>query len=96
MPRGRSSKSLNSLEAIKLLELRIGKQAFDTLDDAELGAACFAPIVPLIRAKDIKVKQELYRQLSPGWDASGSRPFSLAQVEKNGSCEASHTRWMSR
>ncbi len=45
---------------------RLKKADFDALADGELGAACFEPLVPLIRAKPDRTKREVYRGLTPG------------------------------
>ncbi|TLS50687.1 hypothetical protein FE782_18460 [Paenibacillus antri] len=48
------------------MKRRISRREFDALTDKELGEACFAPVVPLIRAKPDSVKQEVYRSLTDG------------------------------
>lgn len=42
---------------------------FDSIDDSNLGAACFEPFIPFIRGKNIKVKEELYQKLTTGQKA---------------------------
>ena len=48
------------------MKRNMSRREFDALSDEELGAACFAPVVPLIRAKPDSVKQEVYRGLTVG------------------------------
>ncbi|WP_309122824.1 hypothetical protein [Paenibacillus sp.] len=48
------------------MKRRMGRSEFDALADEELGAACFAPVLPLIRAKPDSIKQEVYRSLTAG------------------------------
>lgn len=44
--------------------IKIGRQEFDTLPDMALPFACFEPIIPMIRAKDITIKEDVYNQLT--------------------------------
>jgi len=48
------------------MRIRMNRSDFDALADGELGAACFAPIVPLIRGRSPEAKREAYRGLTPG------------------------------
>lgn len=47
----------------------MNKAVFRCLKDGELGSACFAPIIPMIRGKNNEVKQQVYKQLSSGQKA---------------------------
>lgn len=47
----------------------MNRQVFDSLEDEALGGACFEPFIPLIRGKDIKVKDELFQKLTAGQKA---------------------------
>ncbi|MGV3486972.1 MAG: hypothetical protein ACO1OC_00060 [Tuberibacillus sp.] len=49
--------------------MSISKETFDMTENQDLGGACFAPVIPLIRGKDIKVKQQVYSALLPGQKA---------------------------
>ncbi len=49
--------------------VKMRKQVFETLEDSVLGAACYDPMIPEIRGKDIKVKQKVYKGLSAGQQA---------------------------
>jgi len=46
------------------MRITIGKSEFDALADGDLGAACFAPVVPLVRAKPDSAKEAVYRGLT--------------------------------
>jgi hypothetical protein len=48
------------------IKAAMSKREFEATEDGELGAACFAPIVPLIRAKSAQAKQDVYRELTRG------------------------------
>ena len=48
------------------IKASMSKREFDAMPDGELGAACFEPIVPLIRAKPAQAKQDVYRELTQG------------------------------
>lgn len=49
--------------------VKMSRQVFDSLEDAALGEACFEPIIPVIRGKDISVKTQVYEQLGTGQQA---------------------------
>jgi hypothetical protein len=47
----------------------LDSQTFDSTADIDLGNACFAPVIPLIRGKSMVVKEQVYRELSAGQKA---------------------------
>jgi hypothetical protein len=51
------------------LIIKMNRSTFDFLKDTDLPKACFDPIIPLIRAKGMDVKEEVYSQLTEGQEA---------------------------
>ncbi|MED3561963.1 hypothetical protein [Bacillus xiapuensis] len=47
------------------MNIKINRQVFNTLEDTQLVRACFEPLVPLIRGKSQRIKEEVYGQLTP-------------------------------
>ncbi|MBS4196310.1 hypothetical protein [Lederbergia citri] len=47
------------------MKIKMTKKMFSSIDNIELGKACFAPIIPMIRGKSIEIKKQIYNQLSP-------------------------------
>ncbi|WHY89802.1 hypothetical protein QNK12_19165 [Neobacillus cucumis] len=46
------------------MEIKLSRQIFNSLEDSQLVRACFEPLIPLIRVKSNKVKEEIYDQLT--------------------------------
>jgi hypothetical protein len=51
------------------LIIKMNQNTFQSLKDTELSRACFDPIIPMIRAKGMDVKEEVYAQLTEGQKA---------------------------
>lgn len=49
--------------------VKMRKQEFDLQEDTVLASLCFEPIIPMIRGKDPKVKEHVYKQLTTGQQA---------------------------
>ncbi|MGG1400330.1 hypothetical protein ABE288_21300 [Bacillus salipaludis] len=46
------------------MEIKLSRKIFNSLEDSQLVRACFDPLIPLIRGKSNKVKEEVYNQLT--------------------------------
>ncbi|WP_276353200.1 hypothetical protein [Cohnella caldifontis] len=51
------------------MQIVLDRETFDSTPDGELGGACFAPVIPLVRAKSMEVKEEVYRRMTEGQKA---------------------------
>lgn len=49
--------------------IHMKREYYHSLNDSSLPRACFEHIIPLIRGKDLTVKENVYRQLSTGQKA---------------------------